>query len=204
MRERRTISPSAAAVEFIPANYFAPLNLSDMFPRQGPLEVDIGCGDGSYLATLAEQNPGNNFLGIERLEGRVRSACNKIARQRIDNARVLLVEANYAVAYLLPRRSVSTFHILFSDPWPKRRHQRRRLLDENFFRSLERALRPDGVIRVVMDQRDYVDQVRDDASGIFLIESEANAAFPSTFQRRFEAQGSPIYRLLLRKISELR
>src|SRR5436305_1588290 len=111
--------------------------------------------------------------------------------------------ANSAVAYLLRRRSVSTFHILFSDPWPKRRHQRRRLLDENFFRSLERALRPDGVIRVVMDQHDYVDQVRDDASGIFLIESEANAASPSTIQHRFEAQGSPIYRLLLRQISEL-
>ena len=204
MRRRRTISPSAAAVEFVPANYFAPLDLRGLFPRQAPLEVDIGCGDGSYIVALAQQNSTHNFLGIERLVGRIRSACNKIAVRRLDNARILLVEASYAVAYLLPPQSVTTFHILFPDPWPKRRHQGRRVLDETFFRSVRRALVADGLIRIVMDQRDYFDQVCEDASRIFAIQSEAPASLSSTFQRRFEVQGARIYRLLLRKTSERR
>ena len=201
MRGRRTISPTAAAVEFVPDNYFAPLNLRDVFPREAPLEVDVGCGDGSYLAALAADNPDHNFLGIERLPGRIRSTCHKIAHRQLGNARVMLVEATYAIAYLLPRESVTAFHILFPDPWPKRRHQRRRVLDEEFFRSLDSALCADGVIRLATDQADYFDEVRDIALKKFATERENAARLTSTFQRRFEDRGVPIYRLVLRKTS---
>lgn len=204
MRRSRTISLSAAAVEFVPPDYFAVLNLRAIFSREAPLEVDIGCGDGAYLAALAGRYPQHNFLGIERLAGRVRAACNKIAQQQIENARVLRVEAAYAVTHLLPPRSVTAFHILFPDPWPKRRHQRRRVLDENFFRSLERALVPGGNIRLATDQRDYFDRMREAAAEVFQMETSFDGLIGSTFQRRYEEAGAPIYRVLLRKTSDVR
>jgi tRNA (guanine-N7-)-methyltransferase len=204
MRGRRTISPTAAAVEYVPANYFAPLDLRDLFPSEAPLEVDVGCGDGSYLAALAAENPDHNFLGIERLAGRIRSTSKKIAQRNLGNARVMLVEATYAVAYLLPPGSVTAFHVLFPDPWPKRRHQHRRVLDREFFRSLHRALLARGTIRIATDQADYFEQIRDVALPMFAHESENAANFASTFQRRFEECAVPIYRLVLRKTSDVR
>lgn len=204
MRGRRTISPTAAAVEFIPANYFAPLNLREVFPREAPLEVDIGCGDGAYLAALAQQNPEHNYLGIERLAGRIRSACNRIARQRLANVRVLLIEASYAVAYLLPPQSIAAFHILFPDPWPKRRHKRRRVVDHEFFESLGRALVPGGAVRIATDQHDYFEQIGESVSDIFAVEAGAAEPLSSTFERRYERFGAPIYRLVLRKVCDVR
>src|ERR1700742_4255009 len=90
----------AFAPEFVPESYFQALDLEPVFPRRAPLEVDLGCGDGSFLVALAKQNPQRNFLGFERLVGRVRSATRKIAHENLDNARVLRIESSYAVAYL--------------------------------------------------------------------------------------------------------
>lgn len=204
MRGRRIISPSAAAVEFVPSDYVAPLNLRAVFPREAPLEVDIGCGDGAYLSALAEQIPEHNFLGIERLVGRVRSACHKIAQRQLANARILFVDATYAVVYLLPPQSVTAFHVLFPDPWPKRRHQRRRVIDDRFLRALSTALVPNGVIRIATDQIDYFDDIRQSAAAIFATDIAPDDFVSSTFHRHYEQLGAPIYRLVLRKSSGVR
>src|SRR5207245_11080974 len=88
----------------------------------------------------------------------VRSACRKATR--IDNMRVIRVETSYAVRYLLPEQSVQVLHLLFPDPWPKRRHQRRRVMTSEFLRSVHRALAPQGVLRIATDQRDYFEQMQ--------------------------------------------
>ena len=119
MRNNLTVSPAAASVEFVPDNYLTPLHFDLVFGRSAPVEIDLGCGDGSFLAALARQNPDRNFLGIERLVGRVRSTCRKAAREKLSNFRVLRVEIAYAVRYLVPAESVAMFHLLFPDPWPK-------------------------------------------------------------------------------------
>ncbi|MEY2551035.1 MAG: tRNA (guanine-N7-)-methyltransferase, partial [Verrucomicrobiota bacterium] len=75
-----SVQTIASAGEFVPVNCFEPLNLQSTFGRSGPVEVDLGCGDGTFLAALAAENPDTDFLGIERLLGRVRSACRKIER----------------------------------------------------------------------------------------------------------------------------
>ena len=99
----------ASEIELVPANCFELLDLPRIFGRLAPLEVDLGCGDGTFLGTIAAENPGRNFLGIERLLGRVRSACRKIERAGLTNARVLRIEISYAVERLLPANSVSVF-----------------------------------------------------------------------------------------------
>lgn len=190
-------------MELIPADYFAPLDLGAIFPRPAPVEVDLGCGDGTFLVRLAAHFPERNFLGIERLVGRVRSACGKIARAKLSNGRVLLIESSYAMQYLFPPASLAAVHLLFPDPWPKKRHQRRRLVTPDFLAAVQRALVPGGLLHVATDQQDYFAAIRELLPATeFRIEEAEGAVFPCTnFEQRFIAVGAPIYRLRLRKIS---
>jgi tRNA (guanine-N7-)-methyltransferase len=112
------------------------LDLEKLFGRNAPLHVDLGCGEGSFLCALAQRMPKKNFLGTERLLGRIRAAACKATT--ITNVRLLRMEISYAVRYLLPPGSVEAFYLLFPDPWPKRRHWRRRIVNENFWVRLIR------------------------------------------------------------------
>jgi tRNA (guanine-N7-)-methyltransferase len=194
---------SASGIELIPANYFAPLDLAQVFPRTAPLEIDLGCGDGAFLVAMAQRFPERNFLGIERLVGRVRSACGRAARHGLGNLRVLRVETSYAVEYLLPPGSVAVAHLLFPDPWPKKRHQRRRIVTQDFVSAVHRVLAPHDCWRIATDQEDYFASIRELVAGAALAEeAEGDEAFPlTTFEKRYRAQGTPIYRLLLRKVA---
>ena len=84
MRGVHRLAEPALLAELVPDDYYQLLDLSSVFGRIAPLEVDLGCGDGSYLAELAEGSPARDFLGIERLFGRVRSACYKLAERRVS------------------------------------------------------------------------------------------------------------------------
>jgi tRNA (guanine-N7-)-methyltransferase len=193
-------------VELIPESYVARLDLDAIFGRRAPLQVDLGCGDGSFLALLAREQPDCNFLGIERMAGRVHSS----TRQALDlpNVRVLRVETSYAVRYLLPAHSVAAFHLLFPDPWPKRRHQRRRVVTSDFLDAISITLIEGGVFRVVTDQFDYFQQIRslaEKSSALQIGRPNGHDKLPpSTFERKFTIAGTPIYRLELRKVSPVR
>lgn len=192
-------------IELIPETYVAPLDLLAIFGRVAPLQVDLGCGDGSFLCELAQLHPDKDFLGIDRLVGRVAKACRKAAA--VENVRILNVESSYAVGYLLPEGSVETFYLLFPDPWPKRRHHRRRIVTPDFLDSIHRALEDGGSLRVATDQLDYFEQIcgiARDHSRFAMVDVE-DADLPlSKFERRFSAAGASIYRLALRKISPVR
>jgi len=193
-------------VEIIPANYFAPLDFEAIYGRSACLEVDLGCGDGSFLLASASANPGRNFLGIERLLGRVRSACHKITAAEMSNARVLRCELSYAVQHLLQAGSVSVFHLLFPDPWPKRRHASRRIMTLGFLRSLHRALTPRGVIWIATDQLEYFHQIESmaaESSQFETIPERSGSAASSTFEKRFRGDAIEIHRLGLRKVSDV-
>jgi tRNA (guanine-N7-)-methyltransferase len=179
----------------------ARFDLKTIFERIAPLHVDLGCGEGSFLCELAERHPEKNFLGIERLASRVAKTSRKSART--DNVRVLHAETSYALRYLLPERSVETFYLLFPDPWPKRRHHRRRIFTPEFLRSVHAALDDDGFIRIATDHDDYFAYIQRLAEqSTDFATTEMNNWFPaSTFEKRFQRRGVPIYRLTLRKIS---
>ncbi len=209
MGNSNELSAEAIAGQFVPTNYFAPLDFDSVFRRAAPVEVDIGSGNGSFLAALAQKNPDRNFLGLERLLGRVRSACRKIAEQNLSNARVLRLESSYAIQYLLPPRSIAVFHLLFPDPWPKRRHQRRRIVTPEFLRSIHRALTAKGLLTVATDEQDYFDEMVKMADHLraFVIGQSGGVQWnlpASAFERRFRDKGIHIHRLVLRKVSEVR
>jgi tRNA (guanine-N7-)-methyltransferase len=190
----------------VPKSQTSVLEFDKVFSRLAPLEIDLGCGDGAFLAVLAQENPAHNFLGIERLLGRVRSVCRKVARLDLKNARILRMESNYAVTHLLPPGSVTTFHLLFPDPWPKRRHHRRRAFTPEFVSSIYRALIAGGLFHVATDHADYFHQIERviAATDIFVISREQNHFPPTSFEQKYVARRLSIHRLLLRKVSPVR
>lgn len=206
MQSKQQLSPAFTA-EYVPENYFQALDLESVFPHCAPLEVDLGCGDGSFLVALAKQNPQRNFLGLERLLGRVRSACRKITHENLGNARMLRIENSYAVAHLLPPNSVSVFYLLFPDPWPKRRHQRRRIVTEEFIEAIHRALAPNGWFVIATDQREYFDEIQRRSREMHKFSEEPIGDFmlpATTFEKHFLERGLEIHRLTLRKVSPVR
>jgi len=135
------------------------LDLAALFPVAQPLEVELGSGDGSFLANYAKSKPEHNFIGVERLLGRVRKIDRKGRRAGLTNLRVVRIESGYFLEYLLPRHSASAVHIYFPDPWPKRRHWRHRLVNERFPDIAHRALAPGGVVYLRTDDRPYFEQM---------------------------------------------
>ena len=194
-------------VELVPELHVACLDIGRLFGRAAPLQVDLGCGDGSFLCELAAQFPDKNLLGIERLTKRVEKVRRKSVK--IDNARVLGTDTLFAVRYLLPTNSVETFYLLFPDPWPKRRHQQRRIFTGEFLDAIAAALEQSGVLRVATDHLDYFHQIerlsRAHSEFEIVPRSRDEVLIPLTkFERRFCEQGMPIYRLTLRKTSSVK
>lgn len=163
----------AFPARLIPDDFFRELSMEEMFPHPDqPLEVDLGCGDGSFLLNMAQHFPERNFLGVERLAGRVGKVERRIRRLGLTNVRILRLESAYTVGWLLPTASVSRLHLLCPDPWPKKKHHRRRLvIDPEFQIGLKRVLVPTGEFLHKTDNAEY-----------FEVATEAFDALPA-FQR---------------------
>lgn len=156
------------SLRLIPSDWTSPLDLEQVF-HQTPvrLEVDIGCGKGRFLLERARAYPDTSFLGIDRLLSRVLKVEHKALRQGLFNIRLFYVDALYAVKYLLPPRSISTYYIFFPDPWPKRKHNRRRLFDQGFLDALANTIVGHGCIHIATDHMGYFEIIR----GMFLNDS---------------------------------
>jgi tRNA (guanine-N7-)-methyltransferase len=194
----------AMAGEFVPEDYFRQLGRDEICRGGRPLEVDLGCGDGSFLMEMAREFPERDFLGVERLLGRVRKVCKKSTRRRLENSRVLRLDSRYVVEWLLPDAGVSRLHLLCPDPWPKLRHNRRRLVQAEFLDAVRRVLVPGGEFLFMTDHEEYfqwaVEKVA--AFGKFeLLEwTEDSFFYPKTdFQQQWEAEGKSMFRLRCRK-----
>jgi len=196
---------SADALEIFPEDYFAPLDLAAIFGARSnaPLEIDLGCGDGAFLTAMASQAPERNFIGVERLLGRVRRTCRRNAQAGNCNVRVIRIESFYFLKYLLPPGSASVIHVMFPDPWPKKRHHARRLVQTGFLDAARAALQPGGELRLTTDNLPYfqhMEEVFASYPGFEREPWEPDALYPQTdFEARFRAQGLPIYRALLRR-----
>lgn len=186
-------------IEYAPPDYFRPLAMGDLFPRQAPLEMDLGCGEGSFLAAMAKRHPEKNFLGTERLLGRVRNTCRKVEIAGLDNVRLLRVESLYAVKHLLPPESVTRIYVLFPDPWPKRRHWPRRLIQAEFLQAAARALKPGGELCIKTDDAAYLAHIGKGAAACpqFTRRPWEEDVPQTDFERHYAAQGRPIYSLCL-------
>lgn len=170
-----------------------PLVLTELFPRSAPLEVELGSGDGSFLLNRAAAHPERNFLGIERLLGRIRKLDRKGRRLGLANLRGIRIESSYFLKYLLPPASAVALHIYFPDPWPKLKHRRHRLIHEGFPALARRALAPGGMVFLRTDDEDYfgqMQQVFGEAPGFREVPAPPELlAFKTDFEVEFNARG---------------
>ncbi len=120
-----------------------------------PLEVDFGCHRGAFFIGMAVMNPGVNFLGLEKQADRVKKCMGKIGRLGLANAFAVQGLGAEPLQKLLPPASVTTFHLYFPDPWPKRRHAGRRVFQASFLEEIRRVLRPGGTLRLMTDCESY-------------------------------------------------
>ena len=135
------------------------IDLSSLFPSDQPLEVELGSGDGSFLVAYATAHRDRNFIGIERLLGRLRKIERKGRQAGLTNLRAARIESAYFLQYLLPPHQTTALHIYFPDPWPKRKHRRHGLINESFVLLAHQALKPRGRIFLRTDDQDYFEQI---------------------------------------------
>jgi len=187
-----------------PASYVEALRFDDVFDIPRPVELEIGSGDGSFLARYAELNRGTNFLGIERLLGRLRKLDKKARKLGLDNLKIIRLEAAYFTAYLLPPRSLRAIHIYFPDPWPKAKHERHRLIQPEFLKSARRALADGGTLYLRTDDVTYFEQMLEvcgAAEGFEPVTTpDELAAVTTDFEREFNAEGKPTNRAAYRRV----
>lgn len=177
--------------------------IPDQFANNNPLEVDVGSGKGRFLLARATEHPNTNYWGIERQYGRIYRTAKKAHRRGLRNVRVARVEAVNGITTLLPDSSVTAFYIFFPDPWPKRRHHRRRIVNPRFMDLLHLKLVDDGCVHFATDHLDYAGVV----ARCFAADERFDPIDPfqptdaerTDFELLFSGQYKPISRHSIRK-----
>jgi len=181
-----------------------PLRWHELFGCEAPTDVEIGSGKGKFLNELSTARPERNLLAVERSAKYHRLCCDRGARRGLTNIRLLRTTAEDLLFRLLLEESVANFYVLFPDPWPKKRHHKRRLFNPDVVAALIRALEPGGCLLVKSDHADYaavIASVLDAAPGLAPLDAaEAFAGLPQTgFEHKYQIEGREIYSWAFRK-----
>lgn len=170
----------------------APLDFERMFGRRAPVVLEIGFGMGETTAAIAAAQPGRDFLGVEMHLPGVGALLRRIHEQGLTNLRVLRHDAVDVVATMIPPATLAGIHVFFPDPWPKKRHHKRRLLQPGFVHELALRLAPGGYLHVATDWDDYAQEILATLAAESLLENTAADFAPRPAYRpltKFEARG---------------
>ncbi len=143
-----------------PENLNEKIDFVRIFGRTALLHIEIGAGKGTFLLSQAKAQPGDNFLGIEWARRYYRYAVDRIGRWGLTNVRIIRTDTAAFLADTVPDCCVDCFHIYFPDPWPKKRHNKRRFICPANVEHLIRCLRTAGQLRIATDHADYFEQIR--------------------------------------------
>lgn len=179
----------------------APLNFAEIFNNTRPVECEIGSGKGAFLLARAAARPEVNVLGIEYAHAYAAYTADRVRRAGLTNVRMLACDAGKLFDRFMPAGSLLRLHIYFPDPWPKRKHHRRRLIQPPFLADARKALAVGGELIVVTDHLGYYQQI-----GRVLNRAEGFARIPlpkmadadgeivgTNFERKYIAQGRPFF-----------
>ena len=137
----------------------APVDLNEVFGRQAPHVVEIGFGMGQSTAAIAQARPGDDFLGIEVHAPGVGGLCKLIEEGNIPNLRIVQHDAVEVLRDMIPEASLAGVHVYFPDPWPKKRHHKRRLIQSPFVKLIASRLAPGGYLHCATDWEEYAQQM---------------------------------------------
>ncbi len=161
-----------------------PLEISSIFPKQQPLFVEIGSGKGEFISAYSRLHPEYNFLGLEAADKRIINTLKKLNPEANPNVRLMRLFVNETISKLFAPESVSGVFIQHPDPWPKRKHHRRRLIQEEFLNALAVILKPEAQVQVSTDHAEYASWILEEflANPCYLSVYEDPLRMQSTFE----------------------
>ena len=184
----------------------APLSFPAVFGREAPVVAEVGFGMGETTAAIARGNPATDYLAIEVHGPGVGSLLRRLEADSISNVRVVQHDAVEVLRDMVPERSLAAIHVFFPDPWPKKRHHKRRLLQPGFVALAATRLAPSGMIHVATDWEDYAVQALAVLEATAPLENTARgfAARPqwrpqTKFERRGAALGHGVWDIIFRR-----
>ncbi|MDZ4658749.1 MAG: tRNA (guanosine(46)-N7)-methyltransferase TrmB [Bythopirellula sp.] len=180
-----------------------PWNPSKLFGREAPLEVEVGSGKGLFLQSAASAFPEHNFLGIEVAHKYARFTAARLAKRGLDNAMAVQGDGLRLFRDMIPDNSLAAVHVYFPDPWWKKRHHKRRVLNEAFVADVYRTLNPEGRLHFWTDVKEYFDATLEliaamgKLTGPLAVPEKAPEHaldFRTHFERRTRLKEEPVYR----------
>ena len=169
-----------------------PLKFEVLYERQAPLILEIGFGMGETTATIAKAHPEQDFLGVEVFNAGVGALLNRIEEQEIGNIRIIQHDAVEVLKSMIPAGNLAGVHIYFPDPWPKKRHHKRRLIQPALIELLASRMAPDAYLHCATDWEHYAHQMLEVLGASPLLTNTCEGFCPRPEHRpltKFEARG---------------
>ncbi|MGE5344329.1 MAG: tRNA (guanosine(46)-N7)-methyltransferase TrmB [Acidithiobacillales bacterium] len=202
----RTITAGATTGRIPPPRIFfdgetgdaGPADLAALFGHAGSVELEIGTGKGRFLLEAAAAFPDRNWLGLEMEPDFCAFVRLRAARRGLWNVRVEPLDGREFVIRRLAPASIAALHVYFPDPWPKKRHRKRRLFTPEFAAAAARAIAPGGLLRVASDHTDYwrdIEKILEAEPLLVRLAPEETGPWSSGthYERKFAASGRPVF-----------
>ncbi|MBN2447001.1 MAG: tRNA (guanosine(46)-N7)-methyltransferase TrmB [Phycisphaerae bacterium] len=184
------------------------LSWSRLFGNEHAVELEIGTGKAGFLLRRAQAHPDTNFLGIEWANKFYKYAADRMARWGMANVRMLRTDADYFIKVVCPRESLSVLHVYHPDPWPKKRHHKRRLIQKQFVDAAVACLIPGGRWAVQTDHAEYFNAIRplllehpelDEVAFDDPVFGVAEARIATNFEIKYLREGRDLYQIAVRR-----
>jgi tRNA (guanine-N7-)-methyltransferase len=186
------------------------VDFASIFGRTGPVHIEVGSGKGTFLVNQARAHADIDFVGIEWARKYYRYAVDRMGRWGLKNVRLIRTDAAAFVAENIGDESVECFHIYFPDPWPKKRHHKRRFISDTNLGQMLRCLKRGGTIRMATDHADYFEHIKGVLAGRageveeieFLPTAGADTGewVGTNFERKYLKESRAIYTIAVRKV----
>ena len=187
-----------------------PLDFAALFQRRAPVMLEIGFGNGEALCELARTHPENNYVGIEVYRPGIGSLLLRLDALKLPNVRVICADAEQVFAEHVPGDSLDAVSLFFPDPWPKKRHHKRRLIQPDFIAHVARSLRPGGCVHIATDWQDYAEHALavasqtpelENTAGDHTYVSRPDERLLTRFERRGQRLGHQVWDLVFRRVA---
>ena len=183
------------------------LNLDEVFSRTADRVLDIGFGDGEALVTMAARAPDVDFLGVEVHEPGVGHLLVMLERARLTNVRIIRRDVVDVIEHMLEPASFAGVNIFFPDPWPKKRHHKRRLINDSFMPRLSTIMKPNALLHIATDWQPYAESIREvlaRSADFSAVDSSSSASCialrpPTKFERRGRRLGHQVTEFVCRR-----
>lgn len=178
------------------------VDLSELFGNDHPVVLEIGSGKGRFLIASAAEQPGVNFIGIEKSLHYHRVILERVAKRALRNVRLINYDAFPVLRDMLADASLREIHIYFPDPWPRKREQKRRIIRAEALEQMRRVLAPGGSGIYVTDHREYFEAAAPLIAEVF--DAERRVPGPSdpprtNYEAKYREEGRPIYEVRFRR-----